>query len=345
MTHSIVKWLAVMAATGLLALAAAPWSMATAIAAGPSGTGVLSVSPAHPDPSVASGNAYFDRTVERGGSWTDEVAVVNTNNTLIDAWVDSVDGLTSVRTGAVYGGRTLAVAGAGAWVTPSVASVSVAAHAQILVAFTVTVPPSASAGDHVAGIAFESKHGSAAAGITTVLRSVVAVQVRVPGPSDFLLRVYAATLSPVSTTGTSGLSLDMADVGGLLGKPTLDISLDGPAGYHRSMSLPLDTMLPGDRITDEILWPDALAPGDYTLSITEDGSGRHGSPFTASAQLTKALLPSAPVRGPDAPPLALTELPAWALVALGAAGAAILTFVALGVARIRRQHRLGTSHL
>jgi hypothetical protein len=39
------------------------------------------------------------------------------------------------------------------------------------------------------------------------------------------------------------------------------------------MNLSLDTMLPGDRITDEILWPDALAPGDYTLSIREDGSG------------------------------------------------------------------------
>ncbi len=75
------------------------------------------------------------------------------------------------------------------------------------------------------GVAFEDMQAStsgqavgAAGGITTVLRSVVAIQVRVPGPALFLLHVYSASLHPVAATGGSEISVDMADVGGLLGK-------------------------------------------------------------------------------------------------------------------------------
>jgi hypothetical protein len=60
----------------------------------------------------------------------------------------------------------------------------------------------------------------------------------------------------------------------------------GPSSlYHREQTVQLDTMLPGDRIDDQLLWPDALAVGAYRLAITEDGSGRHGEAFTTTAHL------------------------------------------------------------
>jgi Bacterial protein of unknown function (DUF916) len=315
-------------------------TVAARAAASPAGA-ILSVSPAHPDPLVASGNSYFVHGVAPGATWTDEVAVVNTSDYAINAWVDPVDGITSARTGAVYSARTIVGPGAGTWVRPHVSSVTVAAHTRTMVAFTVSVPAGAFPGDHLAGIAFESKQGSSSGGsvsITTVLRSVVAVQVRVPGRAAFRFRLFGATVSAVSVTGTSGIALDMEDVGGLLGKPQLEIALDGPAGYHRSESLKLDTMLPGDRITDEILWPDALGAGDYRLSVTEDGSGRHGTALVSTAHLAAALRPSAPGQmSVVTQAVAVNTFPAWILCGGIAAGAGVTALSILIVASARRR--------
>ncbi|MEO8899012.1 MAG: DUF916 domain-containing protein [Candidatus Dormibacter sp.] len=329
---------ATLAAAGIAALAA--WTMPARAGAASPGGGVLTVSPAHPDASVPGGNAYFVHSVTPGTRWTDEVAVVNTNDSAIDAWVDPVDGITSIRTGAVYSARTVAATRAGAWVTPQVGSVTVDPHVQIIVAFTVTVPVGATAGDHLAGIAFESKQATSSGAITTVLRSVVAVQVRVRGPAVFQLRVFSATLGPLSTTGTSGISVDMEDIGGFLGKPLLQISVEGPAGYHRAESLALDTMLPGDRITDEILWPDELGAGAYRLSISEDGSGRHGAAFIATVYLTAAVHPASPLAPAATRPLptaASDGFPAWILFGGVAGGACTTVLAILLVASARRR--------
>jgi hypothetical protein len=317
-------------------------STVPAHAAAPSAGAVLTVSPAHPDASVASGKAYFVYTLAPGGSRTDEVSVVNTTDSTISAWVDAVDGVTSIRTGAVYSARTVAAWRAGAWVRPHVVSVTVAPHMQTTVMFTVNVPAGASAGDHLAGIAFESKQGgSRSAGITTVLRSVVAVQVRVPGPAAFQLHLYSAAVGPLSTSGASGVTLDMEDVGGLLGKPQLEVNIDGPAGYHRADSVRLDTMLPGDRIMDEILWPDVLAAGEYRLSVTEVGSGRHGAAFLSTAHLAAAVHPSSPVTRSIAgavPTVASSSFPAWILFGglVGGAGAAGAASLLVASGRLRR---------
>lgn len=151
--------------------------------------------------------------------------------------------------------------------------------------------------------------------------------------------MYAATVVAVSTTGTSGIALDMADVGGLLGKPQLEVVLDGPAGYHRAETLKLDTMLPGDRIHDELLWPDAPAPGDYRLSITEDGGGRHGAPFLPTTHLASALLPAPPGKAPVAPrQTAKSRLPDAVLIGSVVALALILAFV-VGLAAHTRRRR------
>jgi hypothetical protein len=331
---------ATLAATACVAAMVASTVPANAAAASPAGA-ILSVSPSHPDPLVASGNSYFVHGVAPGATWTDEVAVVNTSDFAINAWVDPVDGITSARTGAVYSARTIVGSGAGTWVRPRVSSVSVAAHTRTIVGFTVSVPVGASPGDHLAGIAFESKQGSSSGGsvaITTVLRSVVAVQVRVPGPAAFRFRLGRATIGALSTTGASGIALDMEDVGGLLGKPQLEITLDGPAGYHHYESLKLDTMLPGDRITDEILWPDALGAGDYRLSVTEDGSGRHGTAFVSTARLAAALHSTAPSQmSAVAQAVAGNTFPAWILCGGIAAGAGVTALPILIVASARRR--------
>jgi hypothetical protein len=326
------------------AVAAAP--LVGLAAPAPAAGAVLSVAPAKPDPTVPFGKSYFVHTAAPGSTWTETVAVVNTNAVGITAWVDAVDGITSIRTGAVYTARALAPLGAAAWVTPSASSVSVAPHGRTVISFTVHVPASATAGDHVAGIAFEDQQGTSgqaggsggAAGITTVLRSVVAIQMRVPGPAVFLLHVFAASIHPVATAGGSGISVDMEDVGGLLGKPRLEVILDGPAGYHSAQTIQLDTMLPGDRITDELLWQGGLAPGDYRLSITEDGSSRQGVTFVTTSHLAAALRPSTPAQlRPDVVAAASGGVLQLVVVGGAIAGVSILIVGALAAAIRRRR--------
>jgi len=334
-----------LATTALVVAAAAMNAPVDGLAASGSAAGaVLSVAPAHPDPSAAAGKSYFVHTASPGATWTESIAVTNTYGVRINAWVDAVDGITSIRTGAVYTARTEVPRGTAIWVRPSVASVSVAPRGRTVISFIVSVPANASAGDHVAGVAFEDMQAStsgqatgAAGGITTVLRSVVAIQVRVPGPALFLLHVYSASLHPVAATGGSEISVDMADVGGLLGKPLLDIALDGPDGYHREQTFQLDTMLPGDRITDELLWPGGLAPGDYRLSITEDGSGRQGVTFVTSDHLAAALRPSTPTQVRPVVIAGASGVPGWAaVVAAGAATSLIVVGLFAAVGRRRR---------
>jgi hypothetical protein len=330
-------------------MVAAVASLVTGVASASASTTapVLSVAPAYPDPSVPTGASYFVHAVVPGGTWASEVAVVNTTDVAITAWVDPVDGITSIRTGAVYASRTVTRAGAALWITPSVSTIRVGALSRATVGFIVRVPADALAGDHLGGIAFETQSpGSASAQpsggtvVTTVLRSVVAVEVVVPGPASFQLHVYGASVRAVASTGTSGLDVDMADVGGLLGRPHLTIILSGPSGYSRSLAVQLDTMLPGDRITDEFLWPDVLLAGDYRVSITEDGGGRHGIPFLTVSHLGSALRPLVPRPSTVAPRAAAARLFTAAAVVIAAAvicALAIALAVVVVMLRRRRQ--------
>ncbi len=117
----------------------------------------------------------------------------------------------------------------------------------------------------------------------------------------------------------------------------LDIALDGPDGYHREQTFQLDTMLPGDRITDELLWPGGLAAGDYRLSITEDGSGRQGVTFVTSDHLAAALRPSTPTQVRPVVIAGAAGVPGWAaVVAAGAATSLIVVGLFAAVGRRRR---------
>src|SRR5438270_3835415 len=135
--------------------------------------GGLSVRPAHVDPADPATRAYFKPVVGPGRSFADQVLVGNTSDAPIDLVVSAVDGLTGTTSGAVYANRQEPVTKAGAWVTPNVSLLAVAAHSETTVGFSVRVPLDATPGDHVAGIAFEDAHPQTTPGrfsVTEVVR-------------------------------------------------------------------------------------------------------------------------------------------------------------------------------
>jgi len=256
-----------------------------------SGSGGFGAAPAHPDPADPATRAYFRPVIGPGKSYSDEVQVTSTSDSPLQLLIAPVDGLTGQTSGAVYANRGDPILKAGAWVTPAVSAISLAPHAQQLVAFTVKVPADAVPGDHLAGVAVEDANPHSSGGqfaVTEVFRTVVGVDVTVPGPAAPGLQVGKLALKALPGTGVAALTIHLRDNGRKLVKPQLSVSVQGPGGYRHRVNRQLDTILPGDTIAYPFLWPDSLAAGSYRVAVRGTG-GPAAVAITATLQLGSPL--------------------------------------------------------
>lgn len=193
MRYSLKSLLVACVAGGALLVSVAPASATSAAA-----TGGFGAAPAHSNPADPATRAYFKPVIAPGGSLSDEVLVTSTSDAPIQLLVSAVDGLTGQTSGAVYANRQDPVTKAGRWVTPSTSAVTLAPHARQLIAFTVQVPTTAVPGDHLAGIAFQNANPTNSGGqfgVTTVVRTVVGVDIRVSGPASPHIRLSGLGLA------------------------------------------------------------------------------------------------------------------------------------------------------
>ena len=236
--------------------------------------------PAHSDPKDPATRAYFKRSLKPGDSFSDQVLVSNNNATPMEFLVYPVDGVTGSSSGALYANRQDPLDKAGAWVKTEVDRVTVDPHADKLVGFSVHIPDDATPGDHLAGVAFESANPETSQGqfaVTRVLRGVTGILLRVDGPliRPFQLQIGDLGLRPAPPgTKTSGVTMQLSNHGQLFGKPYINVTMDGPAGYHRSVKRQLDRILPGDSIKYTFPWPDSFVTGRYHVCVT-GGEGDH----------------------------------------------------------------------
>lgn len=276
--------------------------------------GTVGLKPAHSDPADPATLAYFKPTVNPGASFADAVVAKNSSGRAVDLLVSAVDGLTGQTTGAVFANRQDPVTKAGAWVTPAASRLHVPAHASVSVAFRLDVPSGAGPGDYLAGLAFEDADPTTAGGnfaVTQITRSVMAIQIKVPGPAAFDLRLDGTSLESLPDLGRSTVVIKLTNHGNGLGKPMLSVALAGPNGYAKTVDRQLDTILPGDSIAYPLVWPEPLDTGDYTVSVT---AGLPGSTVSRQdrAHLGTTVL-GATATAPRAPSPAPAHHPAgWA---------------------------------
>ena len=301
-------------------------------------SGGFGAAPAHPDPNDPATRAYFKAVLAPGQSYSDEVLVTSSSDTALSLIISPVDGLTGQTSGAVYANREAPVRKAGTWVTPSISALSLAPGAQALVPFQVTVPPDATPGDHLAGIAVENAKPEQAAGgqfaVTEVFRTVIGVDVTVPGPAEPQLHLGKMVLEALPGTKVATLTIVLGDNGRKLVKPRLAVSLRGPSGYRRNLNRQLDTVLPGDTINYPFIWPDSLVSGTYQATVRATGGV---SPVSVSAtlQLGKTL------RGAANPNLPSTDHTLrWLVLLIVTIG--LLGLVGIGVWRARVRRRRAT---
>lgn len=268
-------WRAGGKALSLVVLVAAAFP-ALSSAASAATIGGFSVRPAHSNPRNPATRAYFIQPAARGTSFTDQVVVANAGPTPIELRVYPVDGLTGATSGAVYSNRQDPLRHAGRWVHAQAQVVRLTPRSQRLVAFTVRVPRSAQPGDHLAGIAFEDARLRTSAGrfsVTEVVRAVVGILVRVPGPARPRIVLQGVALAPLPGTKLPSAVITLANAGLKLCKPRLAVALSGPGGLQQA-SRPLDTVLPGSTIAFPFAWPRALRSGQYSVMVRASHCGR-----------------------------------------------------------------------
>ena len=129
---------------------------ASAGPAGATGGGGVGAAPAPGAPGVLAGGGYFAPTVSPGSTWTSELLVANDSAAASPITVYGADGLTGDTSGAVYSNLGQPLQSAGAWVSPKSETLTIRGQGQETVHFSVTVPRSATPGDHLAGIVAEN---------------------------------------------------------------------------------------------------------------------------------------------------------------------------------------------
>ncbi len=274
--------------------------------AAPSGaaadTGGIGVAPAAQGGVDPVSNGFLVETAAPGGTVSGAVVVSNSTTTPTPASVYAADGITAVTTGVAFADDSQPPQSAGAWVTPAVTSVDLAPDSSQTVGFTVQVPAGATPGDHVAAIVVQqaATPGGGSVSISQVVRGVVPIDVQVSGAASAQAQLGPATLGTLPGTTLPAVLVPIVDVGTLMCRPTLSVTVASSTGASSTVTRQLDLLLPGDNITYPFAWPSPLPTGTYDITAAVSGCGHATSsnaPPTVGGGVASTPVTSAPVAG------------------------------------------------
>jgi len=321
------------ASIGGLAAVALPASAAT--------IGGFGVRPAQSNPRDPATRAYFIIQARAGSIHHEAAVVTNDNAAPLTLEVDPVDGLTGVTSGVVYANRGTSRSGAGAWVTPAERRLTVAPHHSIDVGFVVRLPRFAAPGDHLAGVAFEALHATKSGGsfsVTVVVRTVVGVEIVVPGHATPHLRIFSLALAPLPGTDVPSAVVTLEDDGHELCHPQMRVAITGQSGAT-SVAQKLGTILPGDKIAYPFRWPGALSEGTYDVGATATDCGPPETIHTTAAYTltgpASAAKGSSPTVAPTTPLASASSGWSWWLYVLVGVGGMLVGGVLVRFGRRR----------
>jgi hypothetical protein len=240
----------------------------------------------------------FSYTVRPGQELTDGIVVANKGKTKISLKIYAADGFTTESGGYDVLTPDHPSKGVGTWVTPHVVRITVPAHDQVQIPFTIDVPRNATPGDHLGGIVTVLDQVDPSGSGNVIHRRVgLRIETRVSGPVTNELTVEKlklaydgvnpfgsgrATLSyTVHNTGNTVLGgLQKARVASGLGLSSRTVTLER-----------LPSLLPGETWTARRTVPDVRAllwvKADVTVTpVVTDAAGSTSTlePITASVR-------------------------------------------------------------
>lgn len=261
------------------------------------------IRPANPTGADGATSNYFTLKAQTGETLKDAVVIANPGTIPIKVSLYPVDATSGQSGGAIYMGNTEPRKDVGAWIILETPTVEVQPQKQTTVSFTVTVPNTTYAGQHLGGIAAQLDRGTSAAtqqagsfGVTTVTRALTAVLVNVgeatPAPS---LRITGAQIADVD--GLPTLTLSVQNDGTALVKSHGGVTVTDASGKTvLDSQLTLDTLVPQTTIAYPVQADPPATPGAYKVRATLDFGGSapavYEGPVVVTARPTAA--PAAP---------------------------------------------------
>jgi WxL Interacting Protein, peptidoglycan binding domain len=227
-------------------------------------------------PSPARSPAYFVFNQAPGTEATGTLQLANVGKATGTAIIYPVDATTAERGGAAYQGRLRPRKDVGGWLRLAASRVTLKPQQQALIPFTLRVPAHSRPGDHLGGVVAEdadeatSTHKSGQRGFQIRVRhlTIVAVQVRLPGPNKVAVRSTGVRVGKWGNYQT--IQLGMRNTGTLIIKPTGTLVVrDSHRRVMNRAPLRIDTFLPNTAIQYPVFVKGHPLPsGTYTAYVT-----------------------------------------------------------------------------
>jgi hypothetical protein len=284
-----------------------------AVSAGPAQAADNGSWSVHPASSQIAERPYFYLSADPGTTLKDKVVVANKTGKPLTFRLYAADAHNTARDGG-FAVRTLKERqrGVGAWARPDRSRVTVPAHGEVTVPFTLRVPADAEPGDHPGALVALDEHvdqgdGSLALGVQ---RAVGArVYLRVGGPTLPAIAVedvhvsHHQPLVPGLGDSTATISYTLHNTGNVTLDPTVELRAQGLFGrtlLARDLTKIPSELLPGQRVRLSEAWRGApqLDWGDVTLTASaKDTRESANASFVALPWLVAAVLAVALVVG------------------------------------------------
>jgi hypothetical protein len=174
--------------------------------------------------------------------------------------------------------------------------------------------------------------------VTVVVRTVVGIELVVPGHATRRLRIFSVALAPLPGTTVPSAVVTLEDDGHKLCRPQLTVAIKGQTAT-RTATQTLGTILPGDRIAYPFRWPGALSEGRYDVTARSSHCGPAAVTHAVAAfslVATRASGVNSPTAvGPTAPLASASNGWSWWLYGLVGLAALLGTGILVRFARRR----------
>lgn len=303
--------------------------------------------------------SYFSHELSPGAVLTDEALVMNSGDAPVTLKLYAADGITAINASIAFAKQdqesTGASRGTNRWLSLSVTEIPLEPGEEIVAPFTITVPPDASPGHHVAGLVVEAPpsegaptgEGGGQFAVNVIQQAGVAVVIDVPGPHVAGLGITGTCLKQQDDQGAT-FEIDVDNTGNIFVKGEGSYLITDHNGEElASIPLKMNMVLPGDATTFQVTHPLHLADGDYLVGAALDYEGnpaviegveikiKDGEPEVGGCEPEEEEGPFPPTDiteiGPPpaedgGPPIGLYAACAATVLALGLAAAAVIAW-------------------
>jgi hypothetical protein len=322
------------------------------------GESIFSLQPVAYDPSNPVTRSYFVINADQGALLQQQVRVTNVGTATGTVKLFSVDATTSQMGGIVYLSPKQAQHDVGTWITLGTQQLTLAPAQSQVVQFQVAIPQKVGSGQHVGGIVAQKttlQNSTTSLGQTHIRVNVqeqtaIAVEVIVPGSQTEQL--VATGIQAAGGSGHQQLLVGLKNTGNVMIKAFGSLQVSDAQGHLlQNLTMHVETFLP----RTSIYYPasvqnKAIGDGTYqgVLTLTYGRNSvfdhilHYATTFTITQQQVKQVFPNRPLQ---APPLATSFLPLWAIILitvlaiLVVSGASGLLFWRLGMRAARGSRR------